>query len=138
MSQTSFNYIFINSLIIHSLNSYKKLLKRPKDLLINASHVLRQSILADVIPNNCLGNKSNVFYYNNKNNQLKKQVWPLWRCFLDAQLWTWAYHLSSRVVAVTTTTEILYKLSRESHNRFITKLFSRVLLRAKRTLEDIF
>ena len=76
------------SLIIHSLNSYRKLLKRPKDLLINASHVLRQSILADVIPNNCLGNKSNVFYYNNKNNQLKRQVWPFWRCFLDAQLWT--------------------------------------------------
>ena len=27
------------------------------------------------------------------------------RCFLDTQLWTQAYHLSSRVVAVTTTTE---------------------------------
>ena len=27
------------------------------------------------------------------------------RCFLDAQLWTQAHHLSSRVMAVTTTTE---------------------------------
>jgi len=56
---------------------------------------------------------------------------------LDVQSWTRAYYLSSRVVAVTTTTENSWRLSREFHNRSITELPSRVLSRAERTLKDV-
>jgi len=61
--------------------------------------------------NSCLGNKSGIFQDNNENNQLKRQVWPSQRYFLDTQLWTRAHHLSSRVVAVTTTIEIVQRIS---------------------------
>jgi len=30
-----------------------------------------------IMPDSCLGNKSDIFHYNNENNQLKRQVWPL-------------------------------------------------------------
>jgi len=50
-----------------------------------------------------LGKISDYFYLNNKNNQLERQVQLPQRSSLDAQLWTQASCLSSRVVAVTTT-----------------------------------
>jgi len=47
MSQTSFGHISINSLTILTVS---KAMESPqKDLLINASHVLRQSILAEIL-----------------------------------------------------------------------------------------
>ena len=52
-----------------------------------------------------LGKISDILHLNNENNQLERQAWPPKDVPLDAQLWTQAYHLSSRVVAVTTTTE---------------------------------
>jgi len=30
----------------------------------------------NIMPDSCLGNKSDIFYYNNENNQLKRQVQP--------------------------------------------------------------
>jgi len=36
-----------------------------------------KSILADsVMPDSCLGNKSDIFHHNNENNQLERQVQP--------------------------------------------------------------
>jgi len=58
-----------------------------------------------VMPCKHLGKISDILHLNNENNQLKRRVWPPQRCSLDAQSWTRAYHLSSRVVAMTTTTE---------------------------------
>jgi len=58
-----------------------------------------------VTPYKRLGKISDILHLNNENNQLERQAWPPKDVPLDTQLWTWAYHLSSRVVAVTTTTE---------------------------------
>jgi len=56
LSQTSFGYISINSLMILMVS---KAMESPqKDLSINASHVLRQSILAKILSrltSNCKG-----------------------------------------------------------------------------------
>ena len=52
-----------------------------------------------------LGKISDILHLNNENNQFKKRARPPKDVPLDAQSWTRAYHLSSRVVAVTTTTE---------------------------------
>jgi len=30
----------------------------------------------NIMPDSCLGNKSDIFYHNNENNQLKRQVQP--------------------------------------------------------------
>ena len=60
---------------------------------------------AVVTPYKRLGKISDILHLNNKNNQLKRRVRPPQRYLLDAQSWTRAYDLSSRVVAVTTTTE---------------------------------
>ena len=53
----------------------------------------------------CLGKISDILHLNNENNQLERRARPPKDVPLDAQSWTRAYHLSSRVVAVTTTTE---------------------------------
>ena len=58
-----------------------------------------------VTPYKHLGKISDILHLNNENNQLERQAWPPKDVPLDAQSWTRAYHLSSRVVAVTTTTE---------------------------------
>ena len=50
----------------------------------------------------CLGKISDNLYPNNQNNWLERRAQPPQRCSLDAQSWTWASSLSSRVVAVTT------------------------------------
>jgi len=56
------------------------------------------------MPDSCLGEISDIFHYNNQNNQLEKRAWPSRDVPLDAQSWTQVFSLSSRVVAVTTTT----------------------------------
>ena len=58
-----------------------------------------------VTPYKHLGKISDILHLNNENNQLERQARPPKDVLLDAQSWTRAYHLSSRVVAVTTTTE---------------------------------
>jgi len=58
-----------------------------------------------VTPYKCLGKISDILHLNNENNQLERRAQPPKDVPLDAQSWTRAYHLSSRVVAVTTTTE---------------------------------
>jgi len=58
-----------------------------------------------VTPYKRLGKISDILHLNNENNQLERRAWPPKDVPLDAQLWTRAYHLSSRVVAVTTTTK---------------------------------
>jgi len=60
---------------------------------------------AGVTPYKRLGKISDILYLNNENNQLERRARPPKDVPLDAQSWTWAYDLSSRVVAVTTTTE---------------------------------
>jgi len=57
-----------------------------------------------VMPYKRLGKISDILYLNNENNQLKRQARPPRDVPLDAQSWTWASSLSSRVVAVTTAT----------------------------------
>jgi len=34
------------------------------------------AIICAVTPDSCLGNKSDIFHHNNKNNQLERRVWP--------------------------------------------------------------
>ena len=58
-----------------------------------------------VTPYKCLGKISDILHLNNENNQLERRARPPKDVSLDAQSWTRAYDLSSRVVAVTTTTE---------------------------------
>jgi len=50
-----------------------------------------------------LGKISDILHLNNENNQLERRARPPKDVPLDAQSWTRAYYLSSRVVAVTTT-----------------------------------
>jgi len=57
-----------------------------------------------VMPYKCLGKISDNLHPNNQNNWLKKRARPPRDVPLDVQLWTQASSLSSRVVAVTTTT----------------------------------
>jgi len=58
-----------------------------------------------VTPYKRLGKISDILHLNNENNQLERQARPPKDVPLDAQSWTRAYDLSSRVVAVTTTIE---------------------------------
>ena len=58
-----------------------------------------------VTPYKRLGKISDILHLNNENNQLERRARPPKDVSLDAQSWTRAYDLSSRVVAVTTTTE---------------------------------
>ena len=99
---------------------------------------IRSSPSGTVTPYKRLGKISDILHLNNENNQLKRRAQPPKDVPLDAQSWTWASCLSSRVAAVTTTTYASWRLSREFHNRFITELPSRVLSRAERTLEECF
>jgi len=56
------------------------------------------------MPYKCLGKISNNLHPNNQNNQLERRAQPPRDVPLDTQSWTQASSLSSRVVAVTTTT----------------------------------
>jgi len=56
------------------------------------------------MPYKCLGKISDNLHPNNQNNQLERRARPPRDVPLDAQLWTQASSLSSRVVAVTTAT----------------------------------
>jgi len=58
-----------------------------------------------VTPYKRLGKISDILHLNNENNQLERRARPPKDVSLDAQSWTRAYDLSSRVVAMTTTTE---------------------------------
>ena len=58
-----------------------------------------------VTPYKRLGKISDILHLNNENNQLERRARPPKDVPLDAQSWTRAYDLSSRVVAMTTTTE---------------------------------
>jgi len=64
-----------------------------------------------VTPYKHLGKISDILHLNNKNNQLERWARPPRDVLLDAQLWTWASSLSSRVVAVTTTTYASWTLA---------------------------
>jgi len=41
-----------------------------------SKNVFKYKADTSVMPDSCLGNKSDIFYHNNKNNQLERQVWP--------------------------------------------------------------
>ena len=56
------------------------------------------------MPYKHLGKISDNLYPNNQNNWLERRVWPPRDVPLDALSWTRVPSLSSRVVAVTTTT----------------------------------
>jgi len=67
--------------------------------------ILCAALYHAVTPYKRLGKISDILHLNNENNQLERRAWPPKDVPLDAQSWTRAYDLSSRVVAVTTTTE---------------------------------
>jgi len=66
---------------------------------------MRSWLNTGVMPYKRLGKISDILHLNNENNQLERRAWPPKDVPLDTQSWTQAYDLSSRVVAVTTTTE---------------------------------
>jgi len=123
---------------IHTpVNDYGPHTLRPSSVYLSLD-VLPSSVHSAVTPYKRLGKISDILHLNNENNQLERWARPPKDVLLDAQSWTWASCLSSRVAAVTTVTYASWGLSREFHNRFITELSSRVLSRAERTLEECF
>ena len=61
---------------------------------------------------------SDNLYPNNQNNWLEKRAWPSREVLLNAQLWTRASSLSSRVAAMTTATYTSQILAQASHIGF--------------------
>jgi len=51
-------------------------LKEHRRLVKEVLKRLQFNDLYAVMLDSCLGNKSDIFYYNNENNQLERQVWP--------------------------------------------------------------
>jgi len=81
-----------------------------------------------VMPYKRLGKISDILHLNNENNQLKRWAQPPRDVPLDAQSWTWASSLSSRVVAVTTTTYASWTLAQVPCIGFSTDFPSRSAL----------
>ena len=51
-------------------------LENVKEVIKEFEKEYQRDIEDVVMPDSHLGNKSDIFYHNNENNQLKRRVWP--------------------------------------------------------------